>query len=62
MEDFWVFDDGTIVLDSFSAWSVSQPDNGGAFATPAEHCAVMEMRDFNWMDVNCDRKLYFYCA
>lgn len=62
VEDFWVFDDGTVVSESFSAWGVAQPDNGGAFTAKAENCAVVEMREFNWLDMDCDLKFHFYCA
>ena len=63
MEGFWLYDDGNPVSEQFSAWAVSQPDNGGdSIGARTENCAAIEVRDFNWFDVQCDQKLHFFCA
>ena len=55
--------DNTPVLDSFSAWALGQPDNGGPFGKSKEDCAAIgERADFKWVDINCNLKLKFFCA
>jgi hypothetical protein len=58
-----MYDDNTLVSESFSAWALGQPDNGGPFGGSKEDCAVIgEKGDFKWHDVNCNLKLKFFCA
>ena len=63
LESYWLYDDASPVSDQFSAWAVAQPDNGGTMiGAKPENCAVIELREYNWLDVQCDQKLHFFCA
>ncbi|CAG2117858.1 unnamed protein product, partial [Medioppia subpectinata] len=41
IEGIWMYADNTPVSDSFSAWALGQPDNGGPFGSSKEDCGVI---------------------
>ncbi|XP_054160809.1 C-type lectin domain family 4 member E-like [Oppia nitens] len=63
LESVWMYIDDTPVSDSFSAWALGQPDNGGPFGRHKEDCgAISEKSQYKWLDINCKEKLKFFCA